>query len=95
MRHLFLFATCVAFFSCGSKKEATNAERKLCLSDTLVKMIETDTAQKETVYEQIKLSGLVEVDESKMIKVYPLVGGQVNKVLVELGDYVKQGQILA
>ena len=30
-----------------------------------------------------------------MIDVYPLVGGNVIKVNVELGDYVKKGQVLA
>jgi len=95
MKYFFIFSSLIFLFSCGSKKENTNTERKLCLSDTILKMIETDTVQKEAVYEQIKLSGLVEVDESKMIKVYPLVGGQVIKVSVELGDFVKKGDLLA
>jgi cobalt-zinc-cadmium efflux system membrane fusion protein len=30
-----------------------------------------------------------------MIEVYPVVGGNVEKVYVELGDYVKKGQIMA
>jgi membrane fusion protein, heavy metal efflux system len=95
MKYLLIVSTLLTVFACGGKKETGETEKKLCLSDTLVKMIETDRVNIEAVYEQIKLSGLVEVDESKMIKVYPLVGGQVNKVSVELGDYVKKGDVLA
>lgn len=76
------------------KKEA-EAKKTICLSDTISKLIKLDTVKLEKVEEQLKLSGRVEVDESKMLKVYPLVGGQVENVTVELGDFVKKGDVLA
>ena len=81
-------------WSC-KEKQKEEAVKNSCLSDTLAKMIVNNIVHKENVYDQLKLSGLVEVNEGKMIKVFPLVGGQVQKVLVELGDYVKKGQVLA
>jgi cobalt-zinc-cadmium efflux system membrane fusion protein len=37
----------------------------------------------------------VEADNNKMAHVYPITGGIVAQVNVELGDYVEQGQLLA
>lgn len=89
---VFLIAT----FSCKKEPKEDESQKKVtCLSDSLKKMILLDTARVELVEEQLKLSGRVEVDESKMLKVFPLVGGQVERVTVELGDYVKKGDVLA
>ena len=90
--YVVLLAIMVA---CKTDKKEEAAVKTNCLSDTLKSLVQFDTAQVEKMEEQIKLSGRVEVDESKMLKVFPLVGGQVEKVTVELGDYVKKGDVLA
>jgi len=95
-RSLIIAILMLPFFvwSCKEQKKEEKASVS-CLSDTLGKMVVTSVVHKERVYDQLKLSGLVEVNDSKMIKVFPLVGGQVQTVFVELGDYVKKGQLLA
>src|SRR6478735_2009974 len=83
---------CLLFLVGCHKEEKKQQEQKVtCVSDTLLRILRFDTAKFEKVEEQLKLSGRIEVDESKMLKVFPLVGGQVEKVTVELGDYVKKG----
>jgi cobalt-zinc-cadmium efflux system membrane fusion protein len=44
---------------------------------------------------ELNFYGKITADNNKMIEVYPVVGGNVTKVYVELGDYVKKGQLLA
>ncbi len=90
-----LFLVIVCLVACKTEKKEEEEKKVLCLSDSIARMIEITSCKLEKVEEQIKLSGRVEVDESKMLKIFPLVGGQVNKVTVELGDYVKKGDVLA
>jgi len=52
-------------------------------------------AQTEPVKNELSFYGKITADNNKMIDVYPLVGGNVIKVNVELGDYVHKGQVLA
>ncbi len=49
----------------------------------------------QLVKNELRLFGKVEADNNKMAHVYPVTGGIVSKVNVELGDYVKEGQLLA
>ena len=44
---------------------------------------------------QLRLIGHVVPDENRLIRVFPLVGGNVRDVRAELGDYVQKGQTLA
>lgn len=91
---LAFFLACCFCCSCH-KKQDTEASTGTCLSDTIAKLIALDTVRPTKVLEQLKLSGQVDVDESKMIKVFPLVGGQVTDMKIELGDYVNKGDVLA
>ncbi len=65
------------------------------LSDSLVKSVQTAPATFENPSETIKLNGKIVPDETKEAKVYALVSGKIKSVNVELGDFVKQGQVLA
>lgn len=49
----------------------------------------------ETVSNELTLSGKIEANEDKWIKVFPVVDGVVQNLNVQLGDYVKKGQTLA
>ncbi|MEO6303732.1 MAG: efflux RND transporter periplasmic adaptor subunit [Bacteroidia bacterium] len=51
--------------------------------------------KKEQVKNQLKLFGKITADNNRLAQVYPIMGGSVLKINVELGDYVKQGQVLA
>ncbi|MGV3587246.1 MAG: efflux RND transporter periplasmic adaptor subunit, partial [Adhaeribacter sp.] len=103
MKRKLLF-TYIAFFvgsytlcSCQTTptitaKPATNS---FCLSDSLATNLKLDTALVRPVQNELTLSGKVTFDEKGVFKIFPLVGGHVLDVKVELGDYVEKGQVLA
>ncbi|CAG5003016.1 Cobalt-zinc-cadmium resistance protein CzcB [Dyadobacter sp. CECT 9275] len=82
--------------SCDKKKEVDEDEAKaFMLSDTMMNRITLDTVRTEAVRNELTLVGKVVPDENQVIKIYPLVGGNVEDVDVELGDNVRKGQKLA
>ncbi|MVT08115.1 efflux RND transporter periplasmic adaptor subunit [Chitinophaga tropicalis] len=80
--------------ACGTDKAETRKD-DTSETDSLYKHVETAPAVFEQPSESIKLNGKIEPDESKEAKVYALASGKIKSVQVELGDYVKQGQVLA
>ena len=81
--------------SCNSKAPTESTNETFVLSDTMQKRIEISSAEMQPVKAQLRLVGKIIADENKLVEVFPLVGGNVTDVFVELGDYVKQGQVLA
>lgn len=98
MKPSFIYILPLAFVSmlsaCGPHETAVKKDDPL-ISDSLYKHVETAAAQLEEPSEVIKLYGKVQPDESKQSKVYALVSGKIRNVQVEMGDYVKKGQVLA
>jgi len=88
---------CVALFFNACKKPVENIENEatFVLSDNMLKTTTTATATSQTLKNELDFYGKITADNNKSIDVYPLVGGNVVKVNVELGDYVKKGQVLA
>lgn len=62
---------------------------------SLLQSATIDTAKRETVNNELNLTGKITFNQDKMVKVFPLVGGHVEEVKAELGDYVRKGQTLA
>ncbi|MGF7217548.1 cobalt-zinc-cadmium efflux system membrane fusion protein [Spirosoma lacussanchae] len=54
-----------------------------------------DTAQLETTRNELNLTGKVTVNQDQVVKIFPLVGGHVDAVKADLGDFVQKGQTLA
>lgn len=65
------------------------------LSDTMLKHCDFSVVKLQDVKNELKLFGKVTADNSKMAHIYPITGGIVANINVELGDYVTQGQLLA
>ncbi|HET9136612.1 MAG TPA: efflux RND transporter periplasmic adaptor subunit [Candidatus Kapabacteria bacterium] len=65
------------------------------LSDSMKASITTSIAAVQPVRTELKLYGKITADRNKLIEVYPVVGGSVEHVFVELGDHVEKGQVLA
>lgn len=83
-------------WSCSAKKNMTSElSNQFCLSDSLQRMVALDTIRFRPVTQEIKLTGKVTFNEEKVSKVYPVVGGTVLDVLVQVGDRVNKGQALA
>lgn len=89
--------TCVALFfnACKKPVENTDNEATFVLSDSMLKTTTTAKATPQPLKNELDFYGKITADNNKSIDVYPLVGGNVVKVNVELGDYVKKGQVLA
>ena len=100
MKNIFFLLLPAAFlFSCAKKPvEASLPDAgpdMVSLSPEQLKNIALDTAKAAPEEEFLSLTGKIAFDESKVGKVYPLVGGNVMRVAVTLGDYVHKGQLLA
>jgi membrane fusion protein, heavy metal efflux system len=81
--------------ACKHKPVEVQDTETFVMSDTMLKRIGLAYVSIEPVKSQLKLVGKIIADENKLVEVYPLVGGSVADVNVELGDYVKKGEILA
>ncbi|HJY11237.1 MAG TPA: efflux RND transporter periplasmic adaptor subunit, partial [Flavobacterium sp.] len=98
MKHKLIIGIAIvslAFTSCKKEVENPQTNTSFALSDAMLKTTTTAVAQTQPVKNELSFYGKITADNNKMIDVYPLVGGNVVKVNVELGDYVNKGQVLA
>jgi cobalt-zinc-cadmium efflux system membrane fusion protein len=91
-----LFLLGFIFLNTGCKTKGNEkTETAFSMSDTMMTRCKFQKAQYEDVKNEIKLFGKIATDNNKTAQVYPIVTGVVKSINVELGDYVKQGQLLA
>lgn len=81
--------------SCRQQTADKEEAKAFMLSDSMMRQIRLDTVRTESVRNELTLVGKVIPDENRVIRVFPLVGGNVEEVDVELGDQVRKGQKLA
>ncbi|MGC4041028.1 MAG: efflux RND transporter periplasmic adaptor subunit [Flavobacterium sp.] len=96
--HIPVFALLLsATFVASCKQEAENHEIKqtFVMSEKMLSTTKTAAAQLEPLKNQLNFYGKITSDNNKFIEIYPVVGGNVLKVNVELGDFVQKGQLLA
>lgn len=87
----------VLFTACKKEdvtQETTTEKKPFCLSNELHANTQTAAISKQPIQEQLALSGKIEYNENDLVAFKSLLQGIVEKVHFELGDYVKQGQIL-
>lgn len=83
-------------WSCSKPEIAKSPEPKgFELSNTMLESISTAKVENRLIEDSYSFYGKIAADANSYIDVYPLVGGNVMSVNVELGDYVKKGQVLA
>ncbi len=85
----------MVIFSRCTNKQSHETLTAFSMSDAMMEKCEFYKAKKEVVKNEIRLFGKITADNNKMAQVYPIVSGIVKSIHVELGDYVKQGQVLA
>ncbi|MEP7279364.1 MAG: efflux RND transporter periplasmic adaptor subunit, partial [Bacteroidota bacterium] len=93
-----LLAATAWFCACNNDEQAVKkpvAKEKVCISDSLSKIIHIDTAGIDNVDDVLKLSGEISFNDNKVVKVFPFSSGQVMEVKVSIGDKVIKGQTLA
>ncbi|UOU99801.1 efflux RND transporter periplasmic adaptor subunit [Chryseobacterium daecheongense] len=97
MKNYIISVFILLFFSCSKKQEETTPQSKkgFELSNTMLKSISLAKVEEKYIEDDYSFYGKISADKNSYIDVYPLVGGNVLSVNVELGDYVKKGQILA
>lgn len=97
-QYIFLAATVSLFVltGCEKKKETNDEEvKKFVMTDKMLSESTFATAKTDFAQNEIHLFGKISADNNSMAQVFPAVGGNVIEIKAELGDYVKQGQLLA
>lgn len=89
------FILLAAMGSCKKKPKEDDTKVAFSMSDTMLARCEFYTTSMKDVKNEIRFFGKIEPDNNKTAQVYSIVGGNVTKINVELGDYVKKGQVLA
>lgn len=92
---IILFAVLIFLGSCSKDKKENDQVNAFRLSDTMLSKCEFYLADEKEVKNELRLFGKIQADNNKEAHVYSIVGGNVTKINVELGDYVKKGQVLA
>ncbi len=97
MKKILFIGFFSSFFAISCNKETQESDKTIAfrLSDTMMARSEFYTADFKEVKNDIRLFGKIQADNNKQAQVYSIVGGNVIKINVELGDYVRKGQILA
>ncbi|HTI59055.1 MAG TPA: efflux RND transporter periplasmic adaptor subunit [Mucilaginibacter sp.] len=94
-----LYAVAIALSAMGLQSchhaEAPQKDEKFEVTDSLLNSLLIDTVKEASALSEINLTGSIAADESKMVKIYPMVSGIAHDVNVQLGDVVSQGQTLA
>jgi cobalt-zinc-cadmium efflux system membrane fusion protein len=91
----FLLTGFVLLLNSCNNKQAEETAIAFSMSETMMEKCEFHQVKYEEVKNEMRLFGKITADNNKMAEVYPIVSGIVKSIHVELGDYVKQGQILA
>lgn len=93
--HALTAIALIALAACTSAPAPPPDATAFTLSDTMLHRIGLDTVKLLPVESVIELNGRIAPDDNRLANVYPIVGGQVLQVPVELGDRVTKGQTLA
>jgi membrane fusion protein, heavy metal efflux system len=84
-----------SFQACSSDAEKKSDEKqKYIIPDSILKTILIDTVQKCQLVNAITLTGQVDFNQDHVVKIYPLISGNIQGIQAVLGDYVKEGQVL-
>ncbi len=94
----YLLAVISIVYSCKTTENETvktQEVKSFCMNTQLKKTTEILPIKEQPIHEQLTLSGKVEYNENDLVAFKSLLEGVVDQVNFELGDYVKQGQVLA
>ena len=95
MKIKMLFIVLVALILSCRQEENKTPDTKFKLTETLSKGKELAEVTLETVQSELMLTGKISFNEDKVARVFPLAGGFVRDLNVELGDHINKGEIMA
>lgn len=85
-----------SLISCSSTAKTNHNPAESAPQETnLLATATLDTAKLENAQNELNLTGKITFNQDQVVKVFPLVGGHIETLKADLGDYVKKGQILA
>ncbi len=94
MKIIYFFSIVIISWNCTHKAVESQASH-FVLSDTMASKCSFFKTKIDSVKDEIKLFGKITAANNHLANVYPIVGGNVIKINVELGDFVPQGKVLA
>jgi len=81
--YLFIILSSLVVTGCSlSYKEPAIADNKFCIPDSILSQITVDTISVKPIIEELNLIGKVTYDQDKVVKLYPMVSGNVIDVKV-------------
>lgn len=92
---LFLLGCIILLSSCGEQQDKAEVKETFVLSDKMMETTKWSEVTMQSLKNELRLFGKITADNNKHIEVFPVVGGNVTGVFVELGDHVQKGQLLA
>lgn len=92
--YLLLLTAGLASYACKEKPKVENADAGYVLPDSLRKTLRIDTVAYRPMVDAMRLSGNVDFNQDNVVRLYPMVSGNLQDVKVMLGDYVHAGQVL-
>jgi cobalt-zinc-cadmium efflux system membrane fusion protein len=95
MKNTIIILAIAGIVISGCKKVEEQTQAPFRLTETISKGKELATSATRSVETEIALTGKISFNEDKVARVFPLAGGFVRELFVELGDRVQKGQILA
>ena len=101
MKHKYWAFIGILFLVGGCRKEDTlkkmprTQTKQVSFTKEQMRFTKVQTVVKVPALDEITAVGVVSFDEDNVVRVFPIVSGSVGKVNISLGDYVKQGELLA
>ena len=95
MKKLIVYLIVLCITVACKKAEVEQQSGPYRLTETVAREKQLAVVTEETVEAELMLTGKITFDEDKVARVFPLAGGFVRDLNVELGDYVKKGQTMA
>ncbi|MBS1747748.1 MAG: efflux RND transporter periplasmic adaptor subunit [Bacteroidetes bacterium] len=92
--YLFILLQSLVILSCKSDPDTIIAKKKFVISDSLLRTLQIDSVSIQQVENTLTLTGQVTFNEDKVARIFPMVSGNITGITAQLGDYVKQGQLL-
>jgi len=75
--------------------EQRDADERFQVTGNLLRSLLVDTVKSADAQSVLTLTGTVAPDETKLVKIFPMVSGVAQSVKVQTGDRVHKGQVLA
>ena len=95
MKTIISFISLLLIISSCRQSEIKNENAGPVINDSIMKHLQTAKVTLADMDGFVKLNGKIQANDSKQSKVFSLVSGRLEKINVELGDKVSEGQVLA